>query len=475
MSINNAIERLLEGVRRAPHDYHPSLATFPQLDIEKISKDLQLVERGQERGQRGEPTESSSNLDETEREIVEKIESEKQKSHNLFLDQLTTYSERLNALDFQSRFSIIQTASLQAVTDFGVEAAQGQDLLYKLRSKLSELASEREAFKKKNGLDRTAHYSTGGSIVLKFGLLMFLVVIETFINASFLAKGNELGFLGGAVEAFSFAILNVVVSTLIAFLGVREINHKRHIRKFIGILSLLIYVIFAVALNLALAHYREISGVLYDRAGIEVVNRIFAAPFSLVEIQSWIFFGIGLLFSFVAFLDGLFLDDIYPGYGKLERRYEAAQDNYISDKLVLIENLTEIRDEAVDAMEEAKRDLGVRRGEHDAILQSRDRLIFRIKDHKKHLENAANQLLMKYRDSNKKSREDNPPAHFKERYVVDEIPIEEEISGAWKTAKLDTEITNAQSQLSKHIEQLHDEYKKSVEIYEQILHLVESE
>jgi len=50
-----------------------------------------------------------------------------------------------------------------------------------------------------------------------------LFVSETDINANFLAKGNVLGFIGGVAAALVFAVLNVVISFLLALAsGIQE-------------------------------------------------------------------------------------------------------------------------------------------------------------------------------------------------------------------------------------------------------------
>ena len=105
---------------------------------------------------------------------------------------------------------------------------------------------------------------------------MVLIVIEVMVNGTFLAKGSELGLLGGAVEASIFAALNVLISFFIAFYGVRQLNHRRTLLKLIGIISIILYILFSLSLNLALAHYREVSGTLIDEAGREVIRRLTA-------------------------------------------------------------------------------------------------------------------------------------------------------------------------------------------------------
>ena len=61
---------------------------------------------------------------------------------------------------------------------------------------------------------RTARFASGGNLTLKLGVLLALFVFEVLLNGFFLAKGSELGYLGGAAEALTFALFNIGVSFL---------------------------------------------------------------------------------------------------------------------------------------------------------------------------------------------------------------------------------------------------------------------
>ena len=184
------------------------------------------------------------------------------------------------------------------------------------------------------------------------GVLLAVFVFEVFLNGFFLAKGSELGYLGGAVEAFTFALLNVGGSFLIAVAGVRELNHRNLFRKLFGLLSLLCYVALALGLNLALAHYREASGSLVSDAGREVLLRLQASPLAIADVKSWLFFGLGILCSLIAFADAFLIFDPYPGYGTLEKRRTEAHEAYIRQKSDLVAKLLEIRNQAIEILEE---------------------------------------------------------------------------------------------------------------------------
>ena len=469
----SALARLLNGLKREQHDYRPSLEVFPVLNIDKLASDMALAPTGAERGTREEPASDSIAFDDVENRIIERAEAEKNASHCILLDELHTYKERLTSLDFEGRFGTIRQAAPAAVSEFRSEAAQGRDELHRLRRHLRDLEVEHDEFRRRNKLKRTARWASGGALTLKVGILLVIFVFEVFLNGFFLAKGSELGYVGGAVEAFTFALLNVGGSFLIAAAGVREVNHRNLLRKLFGLLSLICYVCLAIGLNLALAHYREVSGSLVSDAGREVLTRLQTAPLAIADLKSWLFFALGMLCSLIAFADAFLIFDPYPGYATLEKRLAEAHEAYIRQKNELIAKLLEIRDEAIEILEEANRDLSIRRSEHDAILEGRARLARLFAAHQSHLERAANALLAVYHEANKRQRKTPPPPRFSARLTLDKFPIEE---GWLETASRDDlrrSIADSQAMLVGQVQAIHAEFERAFASYREIDELVE--
>src|SRR5215475_10928036 len=347
----SALARLLNGLKREQHDYRPSLEVFPALNIEKLAGDMRLATVGAERGTREEPASGGVAFDDVENRIIERVEAEKNAAHGLLLDELRTYKERLSGLDFEGRFATIRQAAPAAVSEFRAEAAQGRDELHSLRRHLRDVEAERDDFRRRHKLRRTARWAAGGNLTLKVGILLCLFVFEVFLNGFFLAKGSELGYVGGAAEALIFALLNIGVSFLAGAVGVRELNHRNFMRKLLGLAALMGYLAIAVGLNLTLAHYREAAGSFVSDAGHEVLVRLQTDPLGIMDIKSWLFFGIGMLCSLIAFGDSYLIFDPYPGYGMLEKRRAAAYEAYIARKNELIAALLSIRDEAIEILE----------------------------------------------------------------------------------------------------------------------------
>jgi hypothetical protein len=469
----SALSRLVNGLKREQHDYRVSLDVFPVLNIDKLAADMELAKTGAERGAREEPASDTLAPDDIEHAIIERVEAEKNAAHGTLLDEVRTYKERLTGLDFEGRFGAIRQAAPAAVSEFRAEAAQGRDELHNLRRHLRDIELERDEFRRRHKLKRAAHWAAGGNLTIKVGILLVLFVFEVFLNGFFLAKGSDLGYLGGAAEAFTFALLNIGVAFLIAVVGVRELNHRNLFRKLFGLIALVAYVALMIAINLSLAHYREVSAALIADAGPQVLVRLQTIPLGLTDFKSWLLFGLGVLCSLIAFADSFLIFDPYPGYASLEKRRAGAHDAYIARKNDLIAKLLDIRDDAIEILEEANRDLSIRRTEHDSILESRARVARLFAAHQSHLDRAVNALLSVYREANKGLRRTPPPRRFAEPYVLEKFTIEQDLLETSARDELRRAIAESQGVLAGQIQAIHAEFEQAFASYREIDNFVE--
>lgn len=463
-----AISRLRELFGQAPHEYRPSTQIFLDLDVDKIARNQALAARGAERGAEERPAATAMVLDDVEHQIVENTESHKQSAHAIYLEQLHTYDARLTALNFEERFAIIRQAAPEAVGDFGAEAAMGRDELFELRRRLNESEAEREDFRKRHKIARPAQLSSVGKILLKLGLLAILFVIEIAVNGGFLAKSNQGGILGGLSVAFVFAAFNILVSFLFGLAPIRLMYRRNIIYKAMGLLSFFAYLALAVLLNLALAHIREIPPDALIDVDREALRRLKDATLALQEIQSWLLFGIGLVFSIIAMADGLLFFDPYIGYAGLERRWQSASARYRTAKEELVQLLRDIRNDASEAMNGAERDLAVRRSEYDALLVARGRLSQRFLEHQSQIERATNALLQIYREANRKARSTTAPEYFDRQYTMERTPIEPTNRDPEERERLRRSIEDIQDLLKIQTNAVHAAFDEAVKSYREI-------
>jgi len=274
----SALARLLKLVNEPRHDYRPSTDVFNEINTDIVAVDFRLSELGAERGNAKRPASDAQNFDDVEHKVIERIEAHKQDAHRIFLDHLHTYGDRLAALDFEERFAVIRQAAPEAVGDFKAEAALGRDELFSLRRRLYDAEQERANFRAKEKLARAARVSTTGWTIFKVGILAVMFVIEVVVNAGFLAKSNQQGILGGAIQAVSFAALNILASFFWGLVPIRLLNRRNVFFKCLGLIALLAYLAFACLLNLTLAHLREIPPTASGDVGQEVLLRLLHAP-----------------------------------------------------------------------------------------------------------------------------------------------------------------------------------------------------
>ncbi len=295
-----------------------------------------------------------------------------------------------------------------------------------------------------------------------------LLVLETVINGSFLAKGSDLGLLGGITEAFSFSLLNVLGSFLFGR-SATPTRPPRVFHKLLGLISLAVWFAFAFALNLALAHYREVSGQLLAEGGGAVIERLRTDPAGLTDLKSWLFFGIGFLFSAVSYIDGFATVDPYPGFGDIQRRLDGAHEAYIDRKQDLIDRLLDVRDSYIETLEDANRDLSVRRSEYDQILTTRARLVRQFDQHQARLAQINQMLVQSYRDFNRRSRSTPPPARFAEPAGFALLDVAHEVPDTTEeAAAVRARVAEAQKLLVDEVAAIHREFDAAVAGYHQI-------
>ncbi|UVC08963.1 hypothetical protein IHQ71_28265 [Rhizobium sp. TH2] len=463
-----ALNDLWQTVREASHDFRASTDIFPSFNVQQTAKTLELQAHGVKNGTENRPTKAARGLDEVEQRIVSQVEDEKKTSYQTLVDQFNLFSDRIRSLDFEGQFSMIRQVNASTFSEFKAAASEGVDQLHGLRRDLTEAEDEMDAFKKRHKLERAAKVSSGAHTGFKVSLIVFLLLLETVLNGSFLAKGSEQGILGGVTEAVTFAVINIGSALLLAFWCVRWLLHRNYFLKFLGLIGLLTYIGIAVFSNLALAHYREVSAVVVEGASQAALAALWANPVGLKDLSSWTLFGMGLIASLIAFIDGCLLTDPYPGYSGVQSRLDRRRSLYVTRRSDLINELRDVRDDHNEKVEEIIRDLNERRAEGRAIIHHRALCVDLFKEHQNQLERALNALLTIYRDANRAARTEEEPRTFSTPYKMDRIAPLKGLPDEWNDAELSKKIDVAQNELTEQIKQIRAEFELAIERYHQL-------
>lgn len=463
-----SLDRLRGLISRPAHTYRPTVETFPDLDTQRLSKDMQLTKRGQSRGSDNQPPTDSTSLDAVEAEIIEHIGAAQKRSHDALENHLAGFRQRLIDLDFDAQFSNIKSAALGGLSDLKQELQTGVDDLHGLRRDLTAAEKWHTSFQTKHKLDRPAKIGSARASFFKWALIVALVLIELVLNGELLSKGSELGLVGGIVEALIFAVLNVGVALMFGIFWIPFVNHRNWLLKLFGLIGLGAYLASMVGINLALAHYREVAGVLFEGAGEAVMQRLIQNPLGIQDFRSWLLFALGVLFSIIAVIDGLMMHDPYPGYQRVDKALRTARDKYADMRRAAIDELGGVRKDYEELLTTSRSDLSKQRVEHDAIVSHRSRMISLFDDHQVQLEKAANALLRDYRDANVAKRNTPAPARWNEPHAISRIAVSISKEGEWNSADLKTSIAEAQAEVDSIFITLGKEFDAALAKYREL-------
>jgi len=467
MSLLAWLHRFWSGRSIPRHDYVESSLTFPELDLDRMSKRLRLAEEGASRGGAGQPPSTSDSFDDIENRVVTATESEFNEAHERLLRMLRAYDTRLSSLSVGTLLSELTATGQSAATDFRAAVRNGGDTLFRLRRQLMEITAEAMRFRALNGIERPARYPE--SRVLRVSLLVALVLVEMCVNGVLLAKGNWFGLLGGGLTALAIAVGNVGMGVVAGRVIAPNLFHRAIWRRSLGAVGSILFACFSFGYNLGVAHYRSaLGGPLAEQAETVALQTLRSAPFGVPEVLGWLLFGLGAAFAAIATWDAFGMDDPYPGYGYLARRESEAIRAYLEEKTRLTDDLRELRDEAVKRLQAAATEVELRERQRRTIAEQRTRFIQQFRRHSGYLEQCANELLSRYRMANIRARSTPAPAHFNTRWELPPYAEPPAGPGDREDPAFDERIRQAFAQLATVRQQIEEEYSAALGEYEKI-------
>lgn len=401
---------LTSSGRREPRKAHPDL--YP-INVERIAKDLQLLEQAKRLGDAGLPAPEAVSISGPEAGVVQRVEKARQ-------DYVDWGALRLNVLNTDlSRRDITKDVNRarQADKEFERKASAlltEQDAVVR---GLGEIARKRkaelESFRTEHHLVREADSPTGARSYLLYSVLLLLVAFEGVLNAKFFAQGLDSGWIGGLIEAGIMAGINVSIAFLMGKFAVPYVNHCRIFPRMLGILALLAAFAIMGCIGLGIAHYRDSLTAEIANPAKAALDAFIEHPFRLRDFFSWALFAISLVFGVLSLFDGLFSDDRYPGYGSISRRTQTAIDDHEAELDALREALEELKNEELQGL-----DSTVKRAQADVVVfeslihdkqMAGSRLSTALLD----ADNSLDALLKKFRTENELHRNGTPrPAYF---------------------------------------------------------------
>lgn len=275
-------------------------------------------------------------------------------------------------------------------------------------------------FRKDNSLLAKANLKTDKQKAFSIFIVMCMFLFEVTVNTSLMSGAISGGALGALALASVIAFVNIVSSFMVGHFMIPNLYHKQKSKTRTSWIGLAFYVPLILYINFALGVFRTLSEKAtqtFNQAELQNVAAQAAWPFDNLSTNTLDSNGliiIGLLFAVISILDGMYFDELYPGYAKVSKEAAKSEDNF-----------NRLKREGFDLLQSMQKQgnqqiTGFKKNREDANrswANNIDSVQAGFTDYEswvKSLTKAGNNLLQQYRSTNKAFRSTEVPKYFSE-------------------------------------------------------------
>jgi hypothetical protein len=383
---------------------------FAPVDPAEVCRSLDIDAHARQAGSKNLPATDTTSMDATESRIVHLFQEDIQTTARAVSDKLQIYRRQLERQDIDDDLQAI--GGMREKFDVGSVSIieESRDHLAPAIALRTELRSDLASFKDRHEINRAPDYPESKFVFV--AVLVAIFVTESVLNAFFFAAGSDYGLLGGWIDAVRYAGINIAISFLISFALIRQRNHKRWSRRAVGAVGVVALLVSVPVFNFFVGHYREIFAVNPDNAQTAAVRAFLDNPLGLATVESWLLFAVGCIFAAIAAYEGYAIEDPYPGYGRLARRVQQANEDYLEEKQEIKQRLSDLRDVTIDALGRLQAKIVRKQDELLDMSGMADSIRSKFDMHLALLEKSCNVVLSRYREVNIRERSTEPPQYF---------------------------------------------------------------
>lgn len=316
----SAIAQHMEGLQRLKERFNPERAAYQDAIEERI------------------PVDHATNYEHTLATAFQNEISELQKSLGKYIKGVDADLNR----DLPPEPSIddaVILAQISAEQRLLLESWNRK--LVEARQMVARTQVELQRFKKDNPRV-AARLADDPNLVVAGVWMTAILVVETYLNSSFLITTRVFSFAEAAGLCFGTALANLFFgSVFIGYLGIRYLDHAQAKERWKGIACILAGTWILFGLHLVLAHFRMAVDILSANAAsagaditkslaqllpAAVSHTLRTKPASFLgNLHSIIVFLMGVVFATIAAAEGYWLlRDRYPGYQETDAEYHKA-------------------------------------------------------------------------------------------------------------------------------------------------------
>lgn len=390
-----------------PRDAQPVAYWDPQdtpIVAEQLAVRLQTHRLARELGEKCLPGPNQTTLSGAEANIVLEIKKALAGYKAWAAQRLATLNQDINSCDVAA----VINRALQIGDEFGRDAsalvAQWHAELERVTARFAAIDAEYHSFRELHRLRREPHYPSRGLWTLMIAALGIVVIGEGALNAFFFARGLWGGIVAGFLVAMIFSAINIVLASMVGHFFMRYINHSSRGTRIAAAVGLALYIAVLIVIALAIGHYRDALGISSDDAGAITMKALHDHLFELDDFQSLVLALVTFVFGIFALLDSYHLDDVYPGYGTLHRRWLGASEEHEQMKAGLLGALEEQRRRAQANLDKLADDANASLRRFDSAIQQKETTRRALDDAHRQARAGLEALLGIFRDENSKAR-----------------------------------------------------------------------
>lgn len=399
-------------------DFEPSTEVFPTIAAAPIARKLQLEKRGRTDGQQNYPASDATGLTTAEQEIVSEITRLRKRGIDAFDLHFNAYQGRIDLS--QSAVSQINMQAGKLRNEMISESKTQQNIVMNKLRAVREFNAGLDDYRKRNRL--VAPPKEAQSLWTVALMIFCFFAVEISLGALFFQDHSPGGLIGSATYAIMIALVNVAISGMLGHFS-RYATLRSVKSKIIGGLSTAVFVVFAVAFNLFVGHYRKATDEMpWEEAAYAMYDSFIAAPFDLGSFNAILIAVFGVVVSIFAYLKLRGWEDIHPGYNRVYDAMHDAIEDYAEAYQDTEKKLNELFEDSQKALTAEAHELrGIVRGAANAHVGQKT-LIANLEAFLDECSQITNALLRTYREANERSRATPPPNFFGQSFSFPSQP-----------------------------------------------------
>lgn len=333
--------------------------------------------------------ENDHKIDEIKNFMKNKID---EKNHEYHLNN-TSDSKRFHDMEMKLGVDEIDMIKDNFEHDLDEKFTHFKNLISDKKKQISEIENSIKLFKLENNINRPAIYPSTRNKCFIWGIILLMMIVEIVLSGKFFAKGDEMGFMGGVLQASFFSFIFFCIAKGITFLYKKTFvkKYQKNSIKYFLTSSFFLIIILLIIFNLFIAHYRE------ELANLKPIPFNFGKIFEPInEFDSILLIVFNLICLIVCSCGFYNLSEPFSEYEKLDRNHKKLLQEFNDLKDDHLGYFDSEKKKVIEEIEKKYQQIAGKSSELQNMYNREKKWLKSYPEYVKTLENQANLLIKFY-------------------------------------------------------------------------------